>query len=571
VLAGLFLVAAPVGGKEPGSFPPELALVPADTDLVVSARVAKLWASDVFRSYRKLAGPHLEAMADLFGFRPDEIDRLTVFRRDVESIVLVTTVGPARRKKILEVFAPEAVQRKVAGKACYRNEESWTGVAFLDDRTVAVGPVDLIEALVAADVGKEGPQTAVLRLAVEHDLVVGMTGTGEDGLRALGRLLPAPFRKGEPLFRAGYGVVTADVQAGQGAQLRLRADLRYPTDALARDAVGAARHLQQAGGKQLEQLRAEWKTGGPGVEGANAALAAVDGAVRRLKIQGEGQELTASVSLPAQDTGMLCMFFCITEHSSRDPLDPSGQGRKHLAELARALLAYHKDKGRLPPHALYSHDGKTPLLSWRVLVLPYLGDEGKKLYRQFHLDEPWDSPHNIRLVRKMPAVFAAKEWLQKSTATTAYQVLTGPGTLFDGPRGRPLADATDGPAYTILIAQGFDRVPWTKPQDLVYAPRGPLPHLGSRSGWVSGFLAAFADGEVRTLPAPGHGGPDPNKRVWTPQPGFDPAPLRALITRAGGEKVSCDSVKTNILPFHPPGENSAAPEGKRFFMPEEEP
>ena len=44
------------------------------------------------------------------------------------------------------------------------------------------------------------------------------------------------------------------------------------------------------------------------------------------------------------------------------------------------------------------------LLSWRVFLLPYLGEEA--LYKQFRLNEPWDSPHNRTLVDKMPAVFA---------------------------------------------------------------------------------------------------------------------------------------------------------------------
>ena len=42
-----------------------------------------------------------------------------------------------------------------------------------------------------------------------------------------------------------------------------------------------------------------------------------------------------------------------------------------------------------------------PLLSWRVHLLPFL--EENELYEQFKLDEPWDSPHNIKLLDQMPA------------------------------------------------------------------------------------------------------------------------------------------------------------------------
>ena len=43
----------------------------------------------------------------------------------------------------------------------------------------------------------------------------------------------------------------------------------------------------------------------------------------------------------------------------------------NLKRLTVALLAYEKAHGRLPPAAVTAKDG-TPLLSWRVLILPYL-------------------------------------------------------------------------------------------------------------------------------------------------------------------------------------------------------
>ena len=63
---------------------------------------------------------------------------------------------------------------------------------------------------------------------------------------------------------------------------------------------------------------------------------------------------------------------------------------------------YDSTHGSLPPHAIYGKDGK-PLLSWRVLILPYI--EEQALYEQFHLDEPWDSPHNEPLLRQIPRCY----------------------------------------------------------------------------------------------------------------------------------------------------------------------
>src|SRR5262249_5899033 len=50
-------------------------------------------------------------------------------------------------------------------------------------------------------------------------------------------------------------------------------------------------------------------------------------------------------------------------------------------------------EGGFPGGAPQGKEGKA-LLSWRVTLLPYL--EQQNLFNQFHLDEPWDSPHNIK-------------------------------------------------------------------------------------------------------------------------------------------------------------------------------
>ncbi|HVS39412.1 MAG TPA: DUF1559 domain-containing protein [Gemmataceae bacterium] len=69
--------------------------------------------------------------------------------------------------------------------------------------------------------------------------------------------------------------------------------------------------------------------------------------------------------------------------------------RQRLEAIGKALKQYDKDQGRLPPAELRSKDGR-PLLSWRVLVLPYLGE--KDLYLRFDQIEPWDGPNNQKLL-----------------------------------------------------------------------------------------------------------------------------------------------------------------------------
>jgi hypothetical protein len=75
------------------------------------------------------------------------------------------------------------------------------------------------------------------------------------------------------------------------------------------------------------------------------------------------------------------------------------------------------------------------LYSWRVLLLPYIEEE--PLYKEFHLDEPWDSAHNIRLLERIPAVYAPPRY--KRSRLPPYHTVVH---VFVGPFPSPLCPAT---------------------------------------------------------------------------------------------------------------------------------
>jgi RNA polymerase sigma factor (sigma-70 family) len=168
------------------------------------------------------------------------------------------------------------------------------------------------------------------------------------------------------------------------------------------------------------------------------------------------------------------------------------QSETNLKQIALAMINYNDNKGNLPASALFDKDGKA-LLSWRVLILPYLGEE--ELYKEFHLDEAWDSEHNKKLLAKMPKIYAPVRGHKKDKDSTVYQVFTGKNTPFDGqavtkfPVGFP-----DGTSNTILIIEAAKAVPWTKPADLEFDLDKDLPKLGGM--FEKGFQAALADGSV---------------------------------------------------------------------------
>jgi hypothetical protein len=187
----------------------------------------------------------------------------------------------------------------------------------------------------------------------------------------------------------------------------------------------------------------------------------------------------------------------------------------NLKQMSFAMHTYAEaHDGRLPPAVLRDAQGK-PLLSWRVLILPYL--EQGHLYSQFHLDEPWDSPHNIALLSAMPKVYSTPTALpveaRAEPFATFYQVFTGEGTAFDGSQGLLFpGDFPKGTSSVLLVVEAGQAVPWTKPDDLLYADTGPMPSLGrvftgeSRfslfgSNRVKGFHGVLADGSGRFFPS----------------------------------------------------------------------
>ncbi|MCA9084289.1 MAG: DUF1559 domain-containing protein, partial [Planctomycetaceae bacterium] len=164
--------------------------------------------------------------------------------------------------------------------------------------------------------------------------------------------------------------------------------------------------------------------------------------------------------------------------------------------IGLAMHNYHEVYGRFPARANYDADGR-PLLSWRVHLLPFL--EQNSLYEQFHLNEPWDSEHNLPLAEQMPAVFRSQQF---SDATrTVFLTLDGVGTAMESTEGRKLAEFTDGLSNTLLVveANAENAVTWTKPEDLPFDPTTPGNGVGAIRD--NGFLGLLSDGAVRLIPA----------------------------------------------------------------------
>jgi hypothetical protein len=174
--------------------------------------------------------------------------------------------------------------------------------------------------------------------------------------------------------------------------------------------------------------------------------------------------------------------------------------QNNLKQLCLALWSYHDAMKGFPAPAITSQQGK-PLLSWRVAILPYLSEGA--LYNEFKLDEPWDSKHNLKLLTRMPRMFAAPEVLKGDAASlsakgmTFYQGVVGKGAAFEPGRRLRFPDFADGTSQIIMLVEAATPVPWTKPEDVAYAAKGPAPKLGGLFEAV--VHVALADGGVRAI------------------------------------------------------------------------
>ncbi len=194
----------------------------------------------------------------------------------------------------------------------------------------------------------------------------------------------------------------------------------------------------------------------------------------------------------------------------------------NLKQIGLAMHNYVSSHGSFPPAYTTDKEGK-PLLSWRVLILPYL--EENALYKEFHLDEPWDSAHNKPLIARMPEAYRCQSNLVKNLepGTTNYVTPRGPKTMFPGAVGVKLKEITDGTSLTIMTLEvpGDQAVIWTRPDDWeVPANIDPKALLTRHMG---GSSAGLADGSVRFLPA-----------------SISADLLQRLLTSAGGEVIGSD-------------------------------
>lgn len=204
----------------------------------------------------------------------------------------------------------------------------------------------------------------------------------------------------------------------------------------------------------------------------------------------------------------------------------------NLKQIGLAMHNFHDTYSAFPAAYNTDKNGK-PLLSWRVHILPYV--EQQALYRQFKLDEPWDSAHNKKLIGRMPAIYlspASRNNLGKTNylgVRHSQSVIMPPKLALRAkkvPLGTRFRDITDGTSRTVMVVEANDKgaVTWTKPDDMVPDAKDPAKAL--RGLWRSGLHVLLADGSVRRFSNT-----------------IEARVIKAVFTRAGGEAFGAQDLR----------------------------
>jgi len=571
--------------------PPELALVPPDAAAVATARPRTVISQLPEAKKKELAeNPEAWATAVITGCAHADLERVTVIFppdplppvRDVKAkrpwvtpdppslfdvppdvraaTYVFITRNPSKRLPwhlpnggVMGWGHGKPVAATYRGKAIALDEHGWTAWFRADDRTTVVGSRASVEWVIDHLTGNGKPGLLGPALRAIRDSDVGFAarpalgpGWAKDRFplhtrASRGEVLVGSLR--DWLTRCEKEPKNAPEAVAVGVNVREnRLDLLavFEDEKAAASGVGELAALRDVLDDRISQRLRTLLA--PEVTESNRRdakqLELIAAGLRALKAVPGGRLVSAALAVPAEHVfGELALhnydfapFFpsITTSVGSSDPEVSNVSFRERA--LVRAFEAYHAKHARYPDTAIRDKFGK-PLLSWRVALLPCLGFED--LYKQFKLDEPWDSAHNKKLLDEIPWPYSDGESRRfRHRPVTRVYLPVGPGTMFEDGKGRRKADATDGADQTVLFLKTDRASPWTKPTDAVIdAGKPTIAGEPSR-------VVAFARVDGTPFPF------EPLLLLTD-----KPLDIGSLLTRAGGEKRI--DIETSIVPAVP--------------------
>ena len=520
--------------------PEDLKLVPGNAVLAVHMDLAKLWQSESMNDMRDLlkkAGP--KALIELekrFVPDPTTVETVTGFvmfpknpGSPPEFAFLISLKKPVEEKALFLSAMPDGETIKKDGITMVVKDD--IGLILMNQgKLIAVGAPSLLPTL--------GKNTS----PAKGDFARFLKGNAAGLINAAINFEPIPkevFASAPPPFNSlvnGMQYMEAGIAVEK--TLRLSTTITYEKEDQAKAALETVKEFAKMGLAEMVEPRKEVEkrvfpkdqvganplTDLPEFLAALAGLAILNEAENLLKnppITLAGTSLKADYTAPQISSNALVPTTAIAIGMLLPAVSKVREAAQrtssinNLKQIALAMHNYHSTYGAFPAAAICDKKTGKPLLSWRVAILQYIEEEA--LYKQFKMDEPWDSEHNLKLAKNMPKIYFHPKANKPGDDKTHYRLFYGKGAAFELNKSTQLTNITDGTSNTIMAVEAEEPVVWTNPNDLAFDPTKALPKMLSINGK---FSAAFCDGSVRSFKVP-----------------IDPEILKLLIQRNDGKVI----------------------------------
>ncbi len=508
--------AAPVNGA-----PVDLRFVPRDALLVAAIRPSRLLARPEFSEMTKLFKDDLTDDPSRIDFESVDAIRVVLLPTNEGGVMEADGIGFMLRFNkssdyFRAVFTTDA--GNFAGHAIAKNHSEYA--AQIDDRTLLTArDLPILRRMLAAGSSEPNREQWVgeWRANAKKDGLAAVNISRlkpvlenirdrNDGRRDL--ILNSLNVLGPILSESKHAVVSLSLEEPMNGQTELTAN----DEKAAASSIDTAKALVTLGRNMLSGVRDSASRNGGDL--AVTALQFADLGESMLdttKFKRNQATVSAEFELDSTVVRSAVTFLVPATRAARSAARRT-QDMNSIRQIMLGLLNYESANGHLPAATMLGPDGKT-VHSWRVAILPYI--EQNSVYDQYRQDEPWDSPHNKKLIDKMPTLYRSAVAPRDST-NASFFVFTGPDAAFDGTTKRRLRDIRDGTSKTLFVIDAKRDIPWTKPEDISFDLKSDLPDLSGHH--VVGNIAGYGDGSVRFLSK------DLDREV-----------LKKLITIQGGE------------------------------------
>lgn len=528
----IFLLMMLMGGSSKNVV--DMTYLPENTDLLVHVDLQSVVNTAQFKEQLEspMYSQQIKLAEEKTGLTVRDLDTLTIGvpggSGAREPLSSDKVIGVLRLKKDLDeakIVASGLKSEDHAGKKLYNDGTGQFALYLPDPRTLVVGSV---EAVKQASAQTEEPRFEKFDFVNKRqDMFVGWVPSDTSFFSQFSNQMPM----GNPLLGAASDDVktlaevlgnnmrgfAAGADAGS-SNARITVQALCDSSAASGKLKGALSGLISEGKKQYKEQKKNMPADPP--EAIREMIKTADAMVNSLKVKKSGDSVMLSISVPQSQAFEQAMRSSPIPGLGRSPFGSSpfggssssssfGSGgssrastsmsdRNNLKQILLAMHNYHDTYKTFPPQRTGSNGSERATnLSWRVHLLPFL--EENALYDQFHLDEPWNSPHNIRLVNRMPRVFK-HSGSRASNGKATILAIDMPGSVFEGNAGAQIREIIDGTSNTAAIVMVEDSyaVEWTRPSD--YRPPAGAPGRGLYARGSDRTTVGLCDGSVADVP-----------------------------------------------------------------------